>query len=407
MDSDTPKETADLQADPTTNLKFQPQSQRSKQSQKLNLWKCRISALGVAVILAAGGLISCGASSDRTSTNASTDPSLGDERTEELPSSEAQEPSTTNSTDSTAASSQLSSASSVPSLTLVRTLSELSQVWSVATYVREDGHLMVAGGNAEGDIKIWDGPVNKLERVLIGHTDTVRTVAVTESGKRLISGSGDGIKIWEPRSGELLYSLPTPAGSPVWTVAISPDERTFISGDYNGTITVWDMESGEALYRQSVDMPVWSIAIAPDGKSFVSANDDGTIIQWDRASGNVIKEFVGHRSTARAVAITPDGNTLASGSWDTTIKLWDLNSGDLKATLNEHSSRVVTLAISPDGKTLASGSVDRTLKTWDLSTQQLAKTLDISSNWVLTVAFDPVEQTLISGGKDQDVKIWQ
>lgn len=298
------------------------------------------------------------------------------------------------------------SAPSVPSLRLVRSLNELSQVWSVDTYVRGDGRVIVAGGNAEGDIKLWDAPIGKLERILIGHTDVVRTVAVAPSGNRLVSGSGDGIKVWNPQSGELLYSLPSDTGLPVWTVAISPDERTFISGDYDGAITVWDLESGQALYRRYVEMPVWKIAIAPDGESFISANDDGTLIQWNLDSGDIIKEFIGHTSTVRAAAITPDGKTLASGSWDTTIKLWDIESGELIGTLEEHSDRVVTLAISPDGQTLASGSVDRTLKTWDISAQTLIRTLDINTNWVLTVAFDPVEKTLISGGKDQDVKVW-
>ncbi len=253
----------------------------------------------------------------------------------------------------------------IAQLRLVRSLNELSQVWSVATYVREDGRMMVVGGNAEGGIKIWDGPVNKLVRVLIGHTDVVRTVAVAASGERLLSGSGDGIKVWKPQTGELLYSLSTEVGSPVWTVAISLDERTFVSGDYSGTITAWDLKSGKALYRRDVGVPVWSIAIAPDGESFVSGDDTGTVTQWNLATGDKIKEFTGHRSTVRAVAITPDG------------------------------------------KTLASSSVDRTLKAWNLPTQQLVKTLNTNSNWVLTVAFDPVEQTLIRGGKDQDVKVWK
>ncbi|MBE9060421.1 WD40 repeat domain-containing protein [cf. Phormidesmis sp. LEGE 11477] len=422
MDSDTQKKTASSKtasskaASSTTEPK--PDLEPQPQSPKSNVWKGAIAALGVILALVAGGLIVSRSGGTRPSANSPSESPVADQSSDTSPSpdestvgvqtSEAQPSDSPQPSDSQPSESQMPSpAASVPSLKLVRTLKDLSHVWSVATYVRADGRLMVAGGNAEGDIKIWDGPVNQLERVLIGHNDTIRTVAVTESGDRLISGSGDGIKVWNPQSGELLYSLPTETGAPVWTVDISSDQRTFVSGNYNGTITAWDLESGDALYRRSVDMPVWSIAIAPDGNSFVSANDDGTITQWDLATGSVIKEFTGHRSTARAVAITPDGSTLASGSWDTTIKLWDLESGDLKATLEEHSSRVVTLAISPDGNTLASGSVDRTLKTWDLSTQQLAKTLDTNANWVLTVAFDPVEQTLISGGKDQSVRIWQ
>ncbi|MGB3787959.1 MAG: WD40 repeat domain-containing protein [Phormidesmis sp.] len=398
MDSNTPTENTSLKTHPVADQQVSQPDIDSQRSQKSTRWTLAIASLGLLFTLVAIGSVVRQAIVRPPAFSSSDTSRTGESLTEDSLAGTAQ----------TAPAAEFSAeTSSETPLRLVRSLNELSQVWSVATYVREDGHMMVVGGNAEGDIKIWDGPIGKLVRVLIGHTDVVRTVAVATSGERLVSGSGDGIKVWEPQAGELLYSLPAEAGSPVWTVAISPDERTFISGDYGGTITVWDMESGEALYRRYVGVPVWSIAIAPDGNSFVSGNDDGTIIQWNLDTGSIVKEFTGHRSTVRAVAITPDGKTLASGSWDSSIKLWNLDSGELENTLTEHRDRVVALAISPDGKTLASGSVDRTLKTWDLSTQQLVKTLDTNSNWVLTVAFDPVEQTLISGGKDQDVKVWQ
>ncbi len=396
MDSNTPTENTSLKTHPVADQQASQPDINSQRSQKSTRWTLAIASLGLLFTLVAIGSVI--RQSSRPSISSPSDASRKDSLVEDSLADTVQT--------AIAAESSAETPSKTP-LRLVRSLNELSQVWSVATYVQEDGHMMVVGGNADGDIKIWDGPIGKLVSVLIGHTDVVRTVAVANSGERLVSGSGDGIKVWEPQSRELLYSLPAEAGSPVWTVAISPDERTFISGDYGGTITVWDMENGEALYQQYVGVPVWSIAIAPDGNSFVSGNDDGTIIQWDLMTGSIIKEFKGHDSTVRAVAITPDGKTLASGSWDTTIRLWDIDGGELKNTLTEHRGRVVALAISSDGKTLASGSVDRTLKTWDLSTQQLVKTLDTNSNWVLTVAFDPVEQTLISGGKDQDVKVWQ
>ncbi|MEL6351337.1 MAG: pentapeptide repeat-containing protein [Cyanobacteria bacterium J06627_28] len=294
-----------------------------------------------------------------------------------------------------------------PSLSLVKSLRESSQVWAVTTFMRPDGRVLVMGGNSDGDITIWDGPTGEILHRLTDHNDTIRTLAVSPSGQRLVSGSGDGIKVWQPETGELLYSLPAEPGFPIWSVAISPDEQTFVSGDYSGNITVWDLETGEQRYRQQVDVPVWSVAVAPDGDSFVSGSSDRTIRQWSLTTGELIQELTGHKDAVRAVAISPDGETLISGSWDATIKVWDLASGELTDTLDSHSDRVVSLAISPDGQSFASSSVDRTLKIWDLPNRQLAKTLDTSDNWVLTVDFDPAEQTLVSGGKDQTIKIWQ
>ncbi len=302
-----------------------------------------------------------------------------------------------------------SSPSSQPanSLSMVKSLEGSSQIWSVVTHVRADGRVLVVSGNAVGQIKVWDAPTGEILHTLSDQGDAIRALALSAAGDRLVSGSGDGIKVWQPQTGDLLYALSAIDDSPVWSLAVSPDGRTFISGDYDGNITAWDLESGEPLYRTRVDVPVWSIAIAPDGSSFVTASDDRTIRQWDLADGQLIKEFVGHQDAVRAVTISPDGQTLASGSWDSTIKLWDLGSGELKETLTGHRDRVVSLAISPDGNMLASSSIDKTLKTWDIPSAQLIETLDRSSDWVLAVAFDPKETTLVSGGKDQTIKIWQ
>lgn len=298
-------------------------------------------------------------------------------------------------------------AQATPGLNLVKSLRESSPVWAVTTFARPEGQVLVMGGNADGDINIWDGLTGEILHPLTAHNDTVRTLAVSPSGQRLVSGSGDGIKVWQPQTGELLYSLPTEPGLPIWTVSISPDEQTFVSGDYGGNVTVWDLETGEQRYRKQIDVPVWSIAIAPDGESFVGGSSDKKVRQWDLETGELMQTLTGHDDAVRAVALSPDGDTLISGSWDSTIKVWTLENGELAATLAGHDDRVVSLAISPDGETLASSSIDSTLKLWDLPSRQLIKTLDNNDDWILTVAFDPMAQTLVSGSKDQKIKIWQ
>ncbi|MEL6901064.1 MAG: pentapeptide repeat-containing protein [Cyanobacteria bacterium J06606_4] len=289
----------------------------------------------------------------------------------------------------------------------VSALSDTSPIWTVSTFVRDDGSMLAIFGNQDGQIKLRDGATGELLHELTDHTDAIRSLALSPSGRRLVSGSSDGIKVWQPQTGDLLYSLPTEQGHTVWTVAISPDGQTLISGDYGGNITAWDLESGRPLYQLRVEAPVWSVAIAPDGASFVSGSSDRKLRQWDLATGDLLQEFTGHTDAVRAVALTPDGETLISGSWDSTIKLWDLATGQLITTFTGHSDRVVSLATSPDGNTLASASIDNTLKTWDLANQTLSQTLDTSDDWILTVAFDPTVRTLVSGGKDQQIKIWQ
>jgi len=208
---------------------------------------------------------------------------------------------------------------SATSLALVKSLTGNSQIWSIATHRHADGSTQVIGGEADGEIQIWDGQTGETLRSLTGHESGVKTLAVSASGQRLVSGGGDGIKVWNPKTGSLVYEVPrmdSAGASAVGSVAIAPDERTFVSSDQNGTITAWDMASGEALYSVASGSLVWSIAIAPNSQTFVSGSSDQTIRQWDIATGSLLQEFTGHSDAVRSVAISPDGQTLASGSWE-------------------------------------------------------------------------------------------
>lgn len=303
-------------------------------------------------------------------------------------------------------------AQSSETFALSKSLTGGSQMWAVATHAAQSGDRIpwVIGGGANGNIEIWNGKTGEPIRTLAGHTDGIRTLAMSASGDWLVSGSSDGLKVWRPETGVLEYSLPKAQAS-VWSVAIAPDGKTFVSSDNTGRMTAWDLAKGEELYRIETDAPVWSVAIAPDGQSFVGGSGDAAVRQWDLASGRLLKTFDGHDDAVRAVAISPDGRTLVSGSSDKTIKLWSLASGSLQTTFNTenggHNGQIASLAISADGETLASGSNDSTVKLWDLPNRQISDTLNDHSNWITAVAFDPQTSTLVSGGKDQTIKVWQ
>lgn len=173
------------------------------------------------------------------------------------------------------------------------------------------------------------------------------------------------------------------------------------SGGYNGTIKLWDPQTGSCLNTLSGCGKVHVMAALPNGR--LASGGHKEIQLWDLQAGSCLNTLRGHSAAIRALALLPDGH-LASGSEDNTIKFWDLKTGRCINTLSGHKS-VQALAMLPNGH-LASGGGDNEIKIWDPVTRRCLSTL---KNRVLALAALP-DGRLATGSHDDDydtsIKLW-
>jgi WD40 repeat protein len=64
------------------------------------------------------------------------------------------------------------------------------------------------------------------------------------------------------------------------------------------------------------------LAFSPDGRRILAGAEDGTMRLWDLDTGREMRRFEGHTNWVVGVAFSPDGRCVLSGSCDHTLRLW-------------------------------------------------------------------------------------
>lgn len=250
-----------------------------------------------------------------------------------------------------------------------------------------------------------------LLKLLEGHTDEVNSVGFSPDGSLAVSGSSDGtVRIWDTESGQ-------PAGGPfevhlgwVKTVTFSPDGTRIVVGGERG-ISVLDVENGSTVASLFRVEDTQSVAVSPCGKRVVSASSN-VFNMWDLEGGRQVGEsFVGHTDEVLCVAYSREGRFIASCSKDRSVRVWDVEGRWLaREPFLGHTNDVNSVMFSPDTKFVVSGSSDQ-IKIWDVEKGEIYYTYSIYSPWtgakheVKSVAYSS-DGTRIVSGSDRTVRIW-
>jgi WD40 repeat protein len=177
------------------------------------------------------------------------------------------------------------------------------------------------------------------------------------------------VSLWDADTGELLWSDTTHQG-PVMNVSWSSENSLLGSSDSNGSVIIWDPESGQAIH-QEFGISGYSVAFSPDGHSLAtvsypdSSNSDSDELtiwetgRWTKLAVIAVKPLGTTLSTG--IVWSPTGDQIASTISGTPV-IWQLESMKLIHT-RRLPIKTGELDWSPDGKYLAlSGDTARVIR---------------------------------------------
>lgn len=98
---------------------------------------------------------------------------------------------------------------------------------------------LVAAGNRDGSVYLWDRVTGLRTHVLKGHVGPVLGIVFSPDSKTLATGGMDTlVKLWSPSADQEEASLTGHRGT-VYSVAFAPDGNTLASGSWDGTVRLW------------------------------------------------------------------------------------------------------------------------------------------------------------------------
>ena len=347
-----------------------------------------------------------------------------------------------------------------------------------------DGKTLASGGGLDRRVHLWDVETGTLQKTLKGLASRIREIVFSPDGNTLVTVSSGSMRIWDVHSGTEQNSLPTPLDKQpqlvppivnikqlnqivlprhrddVYSARFSKDGKHLVSASSDGSLHVWDVESGP--YQQSLvlgahtnsvgvltfsedskylasgdrfeervrvwnvqnaaqhailtpgqgDMsnPIRQLTVSPGIQKLAGSGLGGGIQVWDAATLQQLSVM----STERIVRLlplvfSPDGKLLAGrgGEILTTnkIELWETEFGDHLFTLEGHTGGVSEYIFSPDSKSLASGSEDGAIVLWDVKTGNQLANLVGHTKAIRALTFTADSKTLASGA-DEEIRLW-
>jgi guanine nucleotide-binding protein subunit beta-2-like 1 protein len=236
-------------------------------------------------------------------------------------------------------------------------------VTSIVVGKNQDGSPLVISGSRDKKIIIWNVNLQNPEE---------------------ITGNSEN-KTDEKLVGKPLKSL---AGHShfVSSLAISKDSKHLVSGSWDKTCRLWDLETYKTRQLLSGHKKdVLAVSFSSDNRLIISGSMDQSVKFWSikGEEKHKIDDFNGWVSCINHIKRAEKQNLIAVGSWDQSVKLYDAKELTYLNSVEGFDYGVVSICSDQDGEFLFSGEKNGKIRVHKLNgdtSSELKSTIDVNAD---------------------------
>ncbi|RKF58922.1 Meiotic recombination protein rec14 [Erysiphe neolycopersici] len=304
-----------------------------------------------------------------------------------------------------------------------RVLPHVSDIFSLAVTPK---YILSTSGASEIKIYSTKSPETPLFQTLSGaHKIGCHHIATSRDGRYAVSaGFGGEVKVWkvinivdkdgnagEEWAEEGCIISENKAGE-IWAIALSEDGQYLASTSYDGRINVWDLVAERTKIREFETNGSFGMCldISRDGRLTASGHENGTVYVFNNETGRMIYSLPGLVRPVRTVAFSPGGSRLGAAGDAGIIALYDVKHGEQVANFTGNSAWIFSLDWSKTGEYLLSGSSDGKVRVWSIDQRSCVTTHGESGKALWSVKWLPNtgrSEKFVTAGANRSISLYR